>query len=222
MSRSRLGAGLLLAGLLLSQGPATAAELSAGAPPVYVGGRYIATPAIMHGGHVFVPVRGFFEALRAVVQYTPPHIVVVRKGGRVIAGLVVDRRHAVVANRAQLLAATPIRQNGRVYVPLRVIAELAGATVAYSGQPAAIDIRVPAGPIGPPPTVAPAPVPEETTAPLWAMVLVGLLVAAFLVECLRHGAGAWRGRRRRSASSALKISNAAAPGDHYAIGKFAK
>jgi uncharacterized protein (TIGR02271 family) len=140
-----LGIGLSL-GILLAQ-PAAAeahpepARAGASAPPVYIGGRKIRTAAIVDRGHLLVPVRGVFEAVGASVDYSQPKFVVVRKGGAVIAAFMLDRTRAVVGHASVDLDVAPTRRDGRVYVPLRVVAEAAGASVAYTNRPPAVHIR---------------------------------------------------------------------------------
>jgi uncharacterized protein (TIGR02271 family) len=110
-------------------------------PPIYVGSRKIATPAFFQQQQLFVPVRGVFEAIDANVAFTPPRFIVVRKDGAVIAAFILDRTRAIVGHRAVDLDAAPTRRDGVVYVPLRVVAQAAGATVAYTSRPPAVHIR---------------------------------------------------------------------------------
>lgn len=110
-------------------------------PAVYVGARKISTPAFVDQRQLFVPLRGVFEAIGASVEFTAQRFVVIRKDGVVIAAFILDRTHAIVGNRAVDLDAAPTRRGGRVYVPLRVVAEAAGATVAYTSRPSAVHIR---------------------------------------------------------------------------------
>lgn len=176
--------GTLIALLLTLAASAARAD---GPPPIFVGGRLVHQPAFMEGSHVLVPVRGVFEALHATVAYTPPRIVVVRKDGAVIAGLVVDRRHAIVNNEPRMLSVAPVRHGGRIYVPLRAIAEIAGANVAYSRNPRLIDIRLPNGELTARPVAdQEPPAPLETAPPVWALGTVGAVVFAFALECLRR------------------------------------
>lgn len=221
-----LGAWVAVA--IVSVAPARAAD----PPPIFVGGQFIRQHAVQDaGGHLLVPVRGVFEALHASVTYTPPRIVVVRKNGGVIAGLVVGRNHAVVANRPRLLPAAPIRLAGRVYVPLRVIAEIAGASVVYSARPRLVDIRLPYNELpAPAPVRLAALIPPDPTVPAWAYVLVGVCVVGFLIEFARRLALAGpRLPKRRSAAAALplpphalQLPHAVGSRDQHGIGKIAK
>jgi uncharacterized protein (TIGR02271 family) len=142
----------LCLGIFVAQ-PAGAAQRQAdgssdAAPPVFVGGRKIAAAAIVDRGRLLVPVRGVFEGIGADVQFSPPKFVVVRKDGAVIAAFILDRARAVVGHESVVLDVAPIRRDGRVYVPLRVVAEAAGATVAYSNQPPSVHIRADAASAG--------------------------------------------------------------------------
>jgi hypothetical protein len=167
-----------------------------GPPPIFVDGRLVHEPAILDHGHLLVPVRGVFEALAARVEYTAPRIVVVRKNEMVIAGLVVDRNEAVVNNRKRRIAVAPIRRGDHVYVPLRFVAEIAGAGVMYSSHPRLVDIRAaidkPAIAPKRPAEIVP---PPDSAAPLWAFGLVGMLVTALGAEVFRRLTATVRAKR---------------------------
>jgi hypothetical protein len=193
-----LGLALALVCVLSGLHPASAARRQT-PPPIFVGGQLIRQPAILEHGHLLVPVRGIFEALHASVTYTPPRIVVVRKYETVVAGLEIDRKHAVIYNRPRTLSVAPIRRRGHVYVPLRAVAEIAGAVVTYSKRPRLVDIRMPNDEL----VVAPqrpaegAVVPPDDGPPLWALGAIGGVVAAFLLECIRRVWVQLRMRRMR-------------------------
>jgi hypothetical protein len=189
-----LGLALALACVLSGLHPASAARRQT-PPPIFVGGRLIRQPAILEHGHLLVPVRGIFEALHASVTYTPPRIVVVRKYETVVAGLEIDRKHAVVYNRPRTLSVAPIRRHGHVYVPLRAVAEIAGAVVTYSKRPRLVDIRMPNDELVVAPQ-RPAEAPDDGP-PLWALGAIGGVVAAFLLECMRRVWVLLRARRMR-------------------------
>lgn len=191
--------------------PASAAQRRAVAPPIFVAGRRVHQPALLEHGHLLVPVRGVFETLGASVDYTPPRIVVVRRNGTVVAGLEINRLHAVVYNRPRTLSVAPIRRGGRVYVPLRAVAEIAGATVTYSDHPRLVDIRVPNDELvvvspqsaelaGPPATDGP---------PLWAVAAVGAVLLALAFECVRRIV--FLTRAQRSARFALRSRRLSSP-----------
>jgi uncharacterized protein (TIGR02271 family) len=132
-------------GILVAQ-PAAAAHrqrdrAAAATPPIYIGTHKIRTAAIVDRNHLLVPVRGVFEAVGASVEYSRPKFVVVRKDGAVIAAFMLDRTRAVVGHASVDLDVAPMRRDGRVYVPLRVVAEAAGASVAYTNRPPAVHIR---------------------------------------------------------------------------------
>ena len=197
-----VGAGLGLISLLLG-GTATRASMAAdlrfsAPPPIFIGGRVVHESAVLQRGHVLVPVRGVFEALHADVEYRPPRIVVVRKNGVVIAGLVIDRRHAVVDDRPRNLSVAPIRLGGRVYVPLRLVAEMLGATVTYSSDPPLVNITVPSEILSDePPLIVGSPPVDDASPPLWALVLVGVCALGLVVELARRVAIVTRMKRSR-------------------------
>jgi hypothetical protein len=228
MQAKLLGAWAVLASFAFA--PAVASE----APAIFVGGEFIRQHAIEDThGHLLVPVRGVFEAFHADVTYTPPRFVVVRKNGSVVAGLIVGRNDAVVGNKPRMLPVAPMRRDGRVYVPLRLIAEIAGATVAYSSHPRVVDIRAPFNDLA---AVAPladgqADVPDDPAVPLWAYVLIGVAVLGFLSELVRRViiASSLKKERKLPPSAylplgapPLQLPYSPDPGDHHRIGQVVK
>jgi uncharacterized protein (TIGR02271 family) len=111
------------------------------APAIFVGSRKMAVRAIVERGRVLVPVRGVFEAIGANVTFAPPHIVIVRQQGVVIAAFILGRSRAIAGQRAVELDVPPTRRDGRVFVPLRIVVEAAGADVAYTSRPAVVHIK---------------------------------------------------------------------------------
>lgn len=222
----------LLGGVLGLAAVSVSSIAAAQPPPIFVGGQYIRQAAIEDDrGHLLVPVRGVFEAFGAVVAYTPPRIVVVRKNGAVIAGLIVGRHNAVVANRPRYLDAAPLRLAGRIYVPLRGIAEIAGASVHYSTKPRLVDIRLPNNDLAfALPGRPTAEIPPDPALPLWAYALVALIVLGFLIELGRRIAAISRrppkaplgGNVGPLALRPLQLPHAARTGNQNGIGKIAK
>jgi hypothetical protein len=181
------GFGFALAAVCALSGAQPAAARRAIPPPIFVGGQLVRARSLFEHGHLLVPVRGIFEALHADVEYTPPRIVVVRRNGTVVAGLEIGRRHAVVYNRPRTLSVAPIRRGGRVYVPLRAVAEIAGATVTYSRNPRLVDIRIPNNELVVASRVPDIPaVPSDNAPPPWALGAVVAVVLAFALECWRR------------------------------------
>jgi len=111
-----------------------------GTPPIYVGTERVGASAIADHGRLLVPVRGVFEGIGASVEFSWPHFVVVRKGDDVIAAFILDKTHAIIGHQSVDLDVAPMRRDGRVYVPLRVVAEAAGASVTYANHPPAVYI----------------------------------------------------------------------------------
>jgi hypothetical protein len=232
--RSRIvgaGLGFVLAAACALCGlhPASAARLEV-PPPIFVGGQPIRQPALLRHGHLLVPVRGMFEALHADVEYTAPRIVVVRRNGTVVAGLVIDRRHAVVYNHPRNLSAAPVRHGGRVYVPLRAVAEIAGASVTYLTNPRLVDIRVPNDElvVAPPRPELPVSATEDGP-PLWVLGSIGAIVLVFAAECVRRCLIILRaGRTRRAVlrsgglGAARQIAYTTGLRDQHYIGEIGK
>jgi len=180
---------------------------SANAPPIYVGAQKVSTAVFVDDGRLFVPVRGVFEAIGASVSYVAPHFVVVRKHGEPLAAFLLDRQEAVVGHRAVHLDRPPTRREGRIYVPLRVVAEAAGATVAYENRPPGVHIApaktVAAGPpqlLGPE-TAAAAEVSAASQPTDWitgVAVFSGMCMLLCLVlTARRFGPSLFRARMKR-------------------------
>jgi hypothetical protein len=89
---------------------------------------------------MFVPVRGVFEKLNAAVTYTPPRTVVARKASAELVQLALGSRTATVNGATRPLQTAPFMSGSRIFVPLRLISEAAGAAVAYSATPQAVRI----------------------------------------------------------------------------------
>jgi uncharacterized protein (TIGR02271 family) len=181
-------------------------------PSIFVGANRVRGPAIIEKERIFVPVRGVFEAIEATVEYAPPQFVVVRKDGAVIAAFMLDRTRAIVGHRAVELESAPMRRDGTVYVPLRVVAEAAGASVSFTSRPPVVHIMRPGMPDGAddlplgaamPPAVQDA---EPQTPEHWVL---GVATATGLcaLSCIfflarRFGPLVFRSRKRAAAAPA--------------------
>jgi uncharacterized protein (TIGR02271 family) len=149
--RRIVGIGLCLSVVAIS--PARAAHHRAhspatSAPAIYVGARKVRVAAYIDHGRVLVPVRGVFEAIGASVSYSAPHFVVVRRDGMVLAAFILGRMHAITGERSVALESPAVRRDGRIYVPLRVVAEAAGATVVFKDNPPVVHIAQGAATVG--------------------------------------------------------------------------
>lgn len=229
---AELGFLLVVACVLCGLLPASAAHRrQPPPPPIFVAGQLVHQPALLDHGHLLVPVRGVFEALHASVDYTPPRIVVVRRNGTVVAGLEIDRKHAVVYNRPRTLSVAPVRHRDRVYVPLRAVAEIAGATVTYSSHPRLVDIRVPNDELVevlPLPAALTTPPPDEMP-PLWAIGAVAVVLLALGTECIRRVVILTRAQRAarfavrsRRLSGARKVAYTSGLRDQNHVGEIRK
>jgi uncharacterized protein (TIGR02271 family) len=198
-------------------------------PAVYVGSRKILTRALLDRGRVLVPVRGVFEAIGADVTFSPPHIVIVRQNGTVIAAFILGRSRAIAGQRAVDLDVPPTRRDGRVYVPLRIVSEAAGATVAYRSHPPVVHIsprHVAALP--PPVSASSAPVaagdPDDSNASAWRLgvgIATGLCALGCLVLTARRFGPALRRPvavpRRRTISPAQLAASLVSQPDMVAL-----
>jgi hypothetical protein len=225
------GPALAVVCMLCGLHPASAAHRREVPPPIFVAGEIVHQPALLVHGRLLVPVRGVFEALHASVDYTPPRIVVVRRNGTVVAGLEIDRKHAVVYNRPRMLSVAPIRRGGRVYVPLRAVAEIAGATVTYANRPRLVDIRVPNDELVVVPQL-PAQLtasPPDDAPPFWAIGAIAVVILALFVECVRRIAILMRAQRTarfavrsRRLSGARQVAYTSGLRDQHHIGEVGK
>jgi len=166
------------------QWQATAATL----PSISIDGQKIQQTAIKdERGHIYVPIRSVLETFQTVVTYTPPRIVVVRKDGKILAGLIVNQRSAILAGQTHQFPAAPIRQKGRIYVPLRTIAEIIGANVIYIRQPPQVDIRLPDTHFLTTESVPEIqPVQTNWAPPWWQWAITGILILGFVLESYRR------------------------------------
>ena len=99
-------------------------------------------PPLLIDDRTFVPVRFIGENLGAQVQWSPELRRVTYLKGSLTIQLFVDQAHAVVNNEIVDLGTPPIILEGRTMVPLRFVAELMGASVAWDGTIREIMIRV--------------------------------------------------------------------------------
>lgn len=190
-SRSLLGRILqsfaITGSLLLST--SVLATAAAQAPTIYVDGARTSVPALQRANRVFVPARSVFEKIGAAVDYTGSGNVVARKGRTTLANLTLGSRTAQVRGATLRLDAAPFRAGNRVYVPLRLISEAAGATVSYGRNPRTVRISgVQLAATAP--VVATAPVAAPVVhrgIPWWVWLILALIVLAILFALMRRG-----------------------------------
>ncbi|MBC5829524.1 MAG: copper amine oxidase N-terminal domain-containing protein [Candidatus Eremiobacteraeota bacterium] len=137
-------------------------------------------PAVERNKRVFVPMRGVFEKLGATVDYSPPGTVAAKKNGASLAQLTLGSRRAMVQGSTRQLDAAPFKSGSRIFVPLRVISEAAGAKVAYAAAPRSIRITAGNSP------VAAKPAAERHGIPWWLWLLLALLLLLLLLRLLRR------------------------------------
>ena len=203
-------AATLTVALLAEVGSATFAS-TLGAPPINVNGSHVTTAGLERENTVFVPVRGFFEKLGAKVTDSGSSLVATRQS-KELARMTVGSRSATVNGASQMLPVAPFMSGGVAMLPLRVISEAAGASVAYVASPRAVDVTRPSGGSmagaaaagaaaatvaqAAAPAAAPAatdvasaaPVADAQTSdsgiPWWVWLLLGLLVLGLIVWAL--------------------------------------
>jgi uncharacterized protein (TIGR02271 family) len=179
--------GLAICSTIVVAAPADAARRPAHRtrivpPAIYVGANKVRVPAYIDHGRVLVPVRGVFEAIGANVSYSAPHFVVVRKDGAVLAAFIIGRMHAIAGQRAVDLESPPVRRDGRIYVPLRIVAEAAGATVTFRSHPSIVHIEThaPSVAIDAAPVASVAPSPDVDASPSTVDWRVGVAIVTGL------------------------------------------
>ncbi|MBC5828903.1 MAG: copper amine oxidase N-terminal domain-containing protein [Candidatus Eremiobacteraeota bacterium] len=145
-------------------------------------GTKTAVPAVERNKRVFVPMRGVFEKLGASVEYAPPGTVAAKKNGASLAQLTMGSRTALVHGSARQLDAPPFKSASRIFVPLRLISEAAGAKVAYVAAPRSIRIT------GGPAVAAAQPATQRHGIPWWIWLLLALLLLFLLLRFLRRPA----------------------------------
>ncbi len=169
--------------------PQAASAMTQAAPPISVDGSAVGVPALERNGRVFVPVRGVFEKLGASVDFTPPASIDARQHGRDLAKLAVGNRSATVRGAQQTLDVAPFLSGGHAMVPLRLISEAAGATVAYAQNPRSIRITqaVAAAPAAAATADAAAQAPQERHGiPWWVWLLAALVLLGIILALTRR------------------------------------
>lgn len=97
-------------------------------------------PAMRHGW-IFVPLRGIFEKMGALVVFNPvTRTVFARKGGRTVE-LKVGNDKAKINGRTYLMIVPAIELSGRTLVPLRFVSEALGAGVNWDSSSATVFVN---------------------------------------------------------------------------------
>src|SRR5688572_27272214 len=118
----------LLAAIIGSATPVFAGEIS-----VTIDGKKLAfrgQQPLMRGGRVLVPMRGIFEALGAVVQWTPKTKLIVATKGNETVELRIGQKTATKNGAEVVIDTAPIVLKRSTMVPLRFVAESLRADVA--------------------------------------------------------------------------------------------
>ncbi len=179
--------------------PSSSSARTTDAPPINVNGSQIAVAALQRDNSVFVPVRGVFEKLGAVVKYTGPASSVATKSGNELARMHIGSRVASVKGSPHTLGVAPFTSHGHVMIPLRLVSEAAGATVAYQASPRSVQIKE--GTVLAQ-VAAPAPAPAATEAanaasaaankvedsgiPWWVWLLLALIAIGIILALTRR------------------------------------
>ncbi len=200
--------------LIAPTAPLTALADTSAAPPIIVNGAAAVTRAVEKNNSTFVPTRGMWDKLGAVVTFRAPSSIVATKDGAELARMTVGSRQATINGSAVQLPVAPFIAGGQAMVPLRALSEAAGAGVGYTTSPRAVHITranaVAAGAAAAKPAdaaaagsavagtaattdaaataAAPAADAQANQAgiPWWVWLLAALLVAALVLAFLRR------------------------------------
>ena len=166
-SMRALALGTFLVGLASATAPVAVA---AGVSIVIDGQPLALNPGpIERAGRVFVPLRGIFERLGAMVVYQAGTINATK--GRATVSLQIGSTTALINGQQQYLDVAPFIVGATTYVPLRFIAQSLGANVNYSDSTQVVSIGMGHGPPPYPPVRPPQPPPNP--APMNPLYLVG-------------------------------------------------
>jgi len=123
-----------LVALLVAAAAAAQNAPMEGSPPIAITingeAQHFATPPIMMGDQVLVPMRDVFEALNATVVWHGDTKAVTAHNSDMIS-LQIGSRNALVGQRPVMLAVAPILYESRAYVPLQFVHDALGAQVAW-------------------------------------------------------------------------------------------
>lgn len=103
---------------------------------IVIDGRPLAPdpPAILVSGHLLAPLRAAADRLGASVDWRPDSRTASVRKGPVRVDFSIGERRAVVDSRTMSLDAAPIVRDGRVFVPLRFLAEALSADVRWDAR----------------------------------------------------------------------------------------
>lgn len=145
------------------------AMVSAQAVRVFVDGDQVAfdQPPIIMGSRVLVPLRGIFEKMGAIVDWTASTRTVEAARGNTLVVLKIGSRIARVNDRPVTLDVPAMVVRSRTLVPLRFISESLGARVEWREEARTVLISSPGQPAAQPPS----PPPSSQSATLKGVVL---------------------------------------------------
>lgn len=93
--------------------------------------RFFTPPPTLLGSSTVVPMRAFFQALGASVNYDGATKTITSTKGDINVRLVLNQKEALVNGQTKQLAVAAQLINGSTFVPLRFVGEALGATVVY-------------------------------------------------------------------------------------------
>lgn len=95
---------------------------------------------IIENGSTLVPMRPFFEALGAEIQWDGPSKTVMGKRGNIVVELTINQKVAQVNNKDVSLSQPGKIINGSTFIPLRFVGEALGDLVIWDAQESTIKI----------------------------------------------------------------------------------
>jgi len=180
-SRVALVAGAVgaLASLPVTTFPASAARVTAassGEIPIIFNDRTVhATPdflkagrvlaALSRSGHIYVPLRGMFEAMGAVVSVSADGTTFRTRKGGTDAAVTLGKPEVVINGEARPLDVPPMMYKGVALVPVRVLSEALGAYVQWIPERRLVVVRYLSVRPVPVPTPVPTPIALPTARP---------------------------------------------------------
>jgi len=119
--------------------------------------------ALVKDGEIYVPLRSMFEQMGATVSVSADGNTYTVTRGDTIASVTLGKNEIVLDGTTRPLDVPPIRYQGIVLVPVRVLSEALGAYVEWVSSRQLVVVRY--IPPTPPPTPSPTPVPTAAPTP---------------------------------------------------------
>jgi len=115
-------------------GTGQAAAAPKGKTPIFVNNNAVTTdaPPFMQNGRLMVPIRFVGEALNGEVRWVNPTVHITR--GENVISMNVGKTSYTASGQLAKMDTVPVLKNGRVFVPVRFVAEALNCTVNYTNN----------------------------------------------------------------------------------------